>query len=190
MKIDQYCYIIILLTFTIFQSCRDYDGSQAEVCSNALDERQTQHLLDSLIERRNLSLTSFNRSGFDFQYLNEDEWGISFLLIRVDFNKRIMLIEQDSFTGLFNIFKYDLIESEGDTINDIVRPIVNGDFVFPSSERHLMDGGNISMLYKNRDTIFVKYWQHNPRLPQNDIKDIEKAVTKLRQYIKKRKSEW
>lgn len=181
------CYIIFMF---VFICCSDKKNTEEVIDSNAKDGRITQHLVDSIINRRYLSINSFRNTDYDFQYLNEDEWGISFVLIRIDLGKRIILIEQDSFTRLHKVFEYEFKDNDEKRISDYIEPIIQGEIKYPDPSRNLIDGGNVSILYRHNDTVSVRYWQENQRLPRNDLERIDQIIDSLRNYIEERKFFW
>lgn len=182
---------LLLLLVLFLSSCSlKRPNNTAIIDSNAKDSRATDQLLDSVISRRHLSIMPFRSAGYDFQYLNEDEWGISFLLIRVAYGDRIQVIEQDSFTRLYKIFEFKLNATDGAVIDGYIKPIISGALAFPDSSRNISDGGDVSLVYRHGDTISVRHWQDNPRLAHKDLAKIDEIIDTLLVYVEGRKLNW
>ena len=179
---------LLLLGFIYLAACFNPSGETKFIDSNAHDERTASYLLDSSINRRYLSIPAFNDSDVFLQYLSEDEWGMYFSLLRISNTGYITLIEQDSFSRLHSMFKYKLSSQEQQNIGRIVHPILSHQLTYPDPSRNLIDGGNNSIIFAKQDSVYIRYWQYNKMLPQNDLMKIEALVDSLKQVVQRKKN--
>ncbi|MFT5997861.1 MAG: hypothetical protein ACI81P_000306 [Neolewinella sp.] len=99
----KYYFLLIpqlTLAILLFGCTESELSNKAVIDSNAADDRFVSHILDSAIYRRHLTLPPLRTTNFDFQYLDEDEWGSYFSLIRFDSkNNNIVLVGQDHYSS-------------------------------------------------------------------------------------------
>ncbi len=189
-KMDiRYSMIWTFLVCSIFMTgCfSDIEETRA-INSNADDPRTSSHLLDSAINRSNLSIPSFNNSNINLQYLSEDEWGMYFTLLRISHDGFITWIEQDSFTRLHSVFEYKLSPKEQEKITTLIDPIVGLKLKYPDPSRNLVDGGNNSLVFAKGDSVYIRYWQYNEMLSQYDLPVIESLIDSIKTVVQKRKA--
>lgn len=180
-----------ILTILLYDCAGSEQSNETVIDSNADDPRFVSRILDSAIYRRHLTLSPLRTTSFDFQYLDEDEWGSYFSLIRFDSkNNVILLVKQDSTNRFHSIFEYKLRLHEGKAISELLSPITNGFLTFPDPSRNMLDGGDVSITYFRKDTISIRHWQDNERLEANDKAVILTIINSVITTIQRRKAWW
>ncbi len=164
-----------------FLSCADSSiNTPLIVDSNAEDIRFNDQLLDSTICRNHLTLPPFDPAQWDFQYLDEDEWGWYFTLLRINWtHNNLLFVKQDTVSRHYSFYQLNLTDAKMDTIAAILAPITTNNQTFPNPARHMVDGGDVSIIYKYADTLHLRYWQHNQQLPQRPQREIATIIDLL-----------
>lgn len=190
------CFLFVLMIFGCI-SCDFCEREYTELSFiKSEDENQKfiDHALDSAIKRSNLTLASFNDSGCKFQYLNEDEWGNYFKLLRVSEDGILSYVTQVEETKLFFIFEKTMSASEEVFVDSCLHRLVKNDITYPKMNNgRALDAGDVSIIYDAGDTIHLKHWQETRWILEQTIHDIDTVdfiINKILEKIVEENKEW
>ncbi len=122
----------------------------------------------------------FDPAQWDFQYLDEDEWGWYFTLLRINWtHNNLLFVKQDTVSRHYSFHQLNLTDAKMDTIAAILAPITTNNQTFPIQPDTWSTVVMCRLFYKYADTLHLRYWQHNQQLPQRPQREIATIIDLL-----------